>query len=450
MTNGFILAGTNSGCGKTTITMGIMRLFSRMSMRVAAFKTGPDYIDPAFHSLATGSTSHNLDSYLMDESSLNLLFEKYSKDSDIAIVEGVMGMFDGLGSESLGSTAELAKKLRLPVVLVVNCQSLYQSVAAIVNGFIQFDKEIHVAGVILNHVYSDEQFAFLKQYIEANCHTTCLGYLPPDSEIGLESRHLGLIQASETESINEKINRIADLLLQHTDIQKLLLNTIIEKRTTQKNSLSMPDLTGLVIGVARDKAFSFYYQSNLDLLTENGAKIICFSPINDHSIPAEANALYLGGGYPEVFARDLSMNTSMRQSIRQAAENNMPVYAECGGLMYLTEGIQPFDEEYHEMCAVFNCKTEMTLRLQNFGYCHVHWNDVSTKAHEFHHSRLIEKQSGANYNMEFSMSKTETQKSWKGGLRYKNVLAAYSHIHFYSNHLFLEKLLLFLMKKSQA
>ena len=135
--------------------MGIMRLFSRMSMRVAAFKTGPDYIDPAFHSLATGSTSHNLDSYLMDESSLNLLFEKYSKDSDIAIVEGVMGMFDGLGSESLGSTAELAKKLRLPVVLVVNCESLYQSVAAIVNGFIQFDKEIHVAGVILNHVYSD-------------------------------------------------------------------------------------------------------------------------------------------------------------------------------------------------------------------------------------------------------------------------------------------------------
>ena len=192
-----------------------MRLLSRKGYSVSPFKTGPDYIDPAFHSIATATDSHNLDSYLMSQPALNQLFNKYSHTKEIAIIEGVMGMYDGLGMEAHGSTAELARTLDLPVILVVNCKALYQSVAAIVNGFVTLDKRVRVAGVILNNVYSDDQFAFLQEYIEKHCHTDCLGYLPPNPEIALGSRHLGLIQAGEIDELIQKIDLIADQLEQH-------------------------------------------------------------------------------------------------------------------------------------------------------------------------------------------------------------------------------------------
>jgi cobyrinic acid a,c-diamide synthase len=442
MNNGFIIAGTNSGSGKTTVTIGLMRLLCRQGYRVAPFKTGPDYIDPAFHSVATATDSHNLDTYLLGEETARYLFAKYSHASDVAVVEGVMGMFDGIGDEGGGSTAELSRVLGLPVILVVSCKALYQSVAAIVNGFVHFDKRVHVAGVILNHVYDDEQFAFLQHYIETHCGVACLGYLPPDDGIGLESRHLGLIQAGEVAALVDKTDRIADLMAQHIDIVRLLEVTRTDGRAFSTNKPEGFDISlqGLKLGVAYDKAFSFYYRANLDLLEENGAELHYFSPLADAALPAGINALYLGGGYPEVFARELSENRLMLESIRAAAESGTPVYAECGGLMYLTEGIRPTEGEFYLMCGVFGCRTEMTARLQHFGYCRVGWSDVQTLAHEFHHSQLIPTTETPNYRFSFEIEKPENHRRWQGGLSYKNVLAGYPHIHFYSDAAFFRKL----------
>lgn len=441
MNNGFIIGGTNSGCGKTTITIGLMRLLSRKGYQVAPFKTGPDYIDPAFHTIATGTASHNLDSYLLDPLSVGQLFDKYSSNHQIAIAEGVMGLYDGLGMEGYGSTAELARILGLPVILVVNCKALYQSVAAIVNGFATLDKRIQIAGVILNNVYSDQQFSFLQQYVEKHCGVACIGYLPPKPEIALESRHLGLIQASETEALIQKTDKIADELEAHCDIDRLLQLTAVSAtgRPTYSPANTV-SLHGLKLGVAYDKAFSFYYKANLDKLAEDGAELIYFSPINDKAIPDGINALYLGGGYPEVFAAELSRNGSMLESIRAAVETNMPVYAECGGLMYLTEGIIPVEGEFYPMCSVFKCRTVMTTRLQNFGYCRVNWGNVQTRAHEFHHSLLTNDEQEPNYQLAFHIEKPELPRTWEGGLRYKNVLAGYPHIHFYANEEFYKKL----------
>lgn len=439
MKNGFVIAGTNSGCGKTTITIGLMRYFSRKGYNVAPFKVGPDYIDPAFHRVASGQHSHNLDSYILPNESVQFLFDKYSTDSDIAIVEGVMGLYDGLGAESLGSTAELARLLQLPVILVVNCKSLYQSVAAIINGFVGFDRNIRIAGVILNHVHSDDQFAFLKQYIQTQCQIPCLGYLPPDKEIALESRHLGLVQANEVDKLSSIADRIVDLLEQHCDTDELLHCTTIETKKASTPLTDYPNLSGLKLAVAYDKAFSFYYQANLDLLQECGAELLFFSPLTDQQIPQEAEALYLGGGYPEVFASELSENQSMIESIRRAVENNMPVYAECGGLMYLTKGIKSQDGTFYPMSGIFNCYTEMTVRLQNFGYCTINWEDTEIRAHEFHHSVLVN-DSDKNFKTVFSIRKTEINRQWQGGLTYKNVLAGYPHIHFMADSFFYLKI----------
>lgn len=440
MQNGFIIAGTNSGCGKTTITIGLMRYFSRKSYKVAPFKVGPDYIDPAFHRVATGQYSHNLDSYMLRDESIQFLFDKYSTNSDISIVEGVMGLYDGLGEKTQGSTAELARLLQLPVILVVNCKALYQSVAAIINGFVQFDKNIRIAGVILNHVYSNDQFAFLKQYIQKQCQIPCLGYLPSDKEIALESRHLGLVQANEVNKLSSISDRIADSLEQHCDMDKLLQYTTFETKNEPTPLPDYPKLSGLKLAVASDKAFSFYYQANLDLVQECGAELLFFSPLTDQQIPDEANALYLGGGYPEVFARELSENRSMIESIKSAVENNMPVYAECGGLMYLTEGIKSQDGAFYPMCGIFNCYTEMTARLQNFGYCTINWEEAETRAHEFHHSLLVSNHPDKNFETVFSIRKTEINRQWQGGLTYKSVLAGYPHIHFYSDKAFYNKI----------
>ncbi len=447
MTNGFVVAGTNSGCGKTTVTIGLMRLLMRKGYSVAPFKTGPDYIDPAFHSMATEADSHNLDSWILDPEATRSLFEKYACNRQVAIVEGVMGMHDGLGEECLGSTAELARTLGLPVVLVVNCKALYQSVGAIVDGFVNFDKRVRVAGVILNQVHSDTQFSFLKEFIERRCAVNCLGYLPPNDDIALESRHLGLIQAGEVDGLLRKIDLAADLLEQHGDMDKLLASTSLSLGDGHASIFPHLDLNGLKLGVARDKAFSFYYKANLDLLRENGAEIIYFSPLNDSQVPENVDALYLGGGYPEVFAKELSENKAMREHIRTLADAGMPVYAECGGLMYLTEGIVPVDGQYYPMCGVFNCRTEMTARLQNFGYCSVDWDGVVVRAHEFHHSKLIPEDATPNYELAFHIRKPELERHWQGGLRRGNILAGYPHIHFYANFEFYKKIADLWMKR---
>ena len=438
------MAGTNSGCGKTTVSIGLMALLASRGMRVAPFKTGPDFIDTAFHTVASGATSHNLDSFMFDKAVARQLFTKHTNGSDIAVVEGVMGLYDGLGDTSEGSTAELAKLLQLPVILVVNCVGLYQSVGALVAGFAQFDKEVNVAGVILNNISGGDHFAFMKSYIETHTGIACVGYLPHNGAISLESRHLGLVQAEEDGELKKKIALLAAQLSESIDVEKLMAISEFEPSWMVDTKVLAPwkhNLTGLRLGVARDKAFRFYYADNLELLVESGVEIVEFSPLTSGYLPENLDALYLGGGYPEIFGRALEANARLRDEIRDAVEGGMPVFAECGGLMYLTNEIKTLEGESFAMCGVYNCVSQMTKRLQRFGYCDVVWDGAITRSHEFHHSQLELEADNEEYRFDFSIHKPYKTALWSGGLRFNQALAGYPHIHFYSNADFYHKLI---------
>jgi len=448
---GIVIAGTNSGCGKTTVTIGLMSLLAERGYKVAPFKTGPDFIDPAFHRKVTGTPSYNLDTFLMSQEVIKYLYAKHTKNKDFAVVEGVMGLYDGMGDEATGSAAELSKLLDLPVLLVVSCKSMYQSVAAIVSGFKHFDLQVNVAGVILNHVPNADSYAFLKKYIETHTGVPCVGYLPTNKDISLESRHLGLVQAGEVAGLDEKIEKLLAILRETIDVE--LLEKIATQAKIQAVSLQVAepwkrDLSSLRIAVARDKAFQFYYEDNLELLEENGAELVYFSPLKDVHLPPDIDAIYIGGGYPEVFAAELAANKTMMTEIKIAAEAGLPIFAECGGLMYLTEGIEDVEGHSYPMVGVFNCKVQMTGRLQHFGYCNVSYNECVTRAHEFHRSRIIPAAEEPNYKMSYQLSKPEKNKNWTCGLKCKNVLGGYAHFHFWSEPLFYHQIIDLWMQKT--
>ena len=448
---GLVIAGTNSGCGKTTITIGLMALLQEAGQNIAPFKVGPDFIDPAFHFKVTGTNSYNLDSFLLSNEVINHLYYKHTLNKDIAIVEGVMGLFDGMGEECIGSTAQMSKILSLPVILVVSCKSLYQSVAAIISGYTNFDPDLNIAGVILNNVSGNESYNFLKSYIEINTEIKCLGYLPTDETITLESRHLGLIQPNEIDGFSTKITQLKDILRNTIDLPSLVSIAGNNKFELQSQNIELSwqrDLKGLRIGVAHDNAFQFYYNDNLDLLRNNGAELIFFSPLKDESIPHDINAIYLGGGYPEVFAKELSQNYNMLMSINTAAHSNMPIFAECGGLMYLTEGIIDQQEIFYPMAGIFKCCAKMTSKLQRFGYCNVKYNDSVTSAHEFHNSKLQNIKNAPDFEYQFQIEKPGKNRQWTCGLRYKNVLAGYPHFHFWSEPKFYNQIIDLWMQKT--
>ncbi len=438
--HGFIVAGTNSGCGKTTITIGLMALLKSMGKKVAPYKTGPDYIDPAFHEKVLKTSSYNLDSFMLSESAIKYLFHKHNKEKDICIVEGVMGMYDGMGIKAVGSTYELSQLLDLPVILIVNCKGLYQSVAAIVKGFTSLKTQNNIKGVILNHVSGQQYYSFLKQIIESECQIACIGYVPMNKEFSLESRHLGLIQANEVIELEDKVNHLAGVLKQTIDVQKLLEITNTVKDQKIDYSLSSIDLKALKIAVAYDNAFRFYYKDNLELLEECGAKLLYFSPLKDKSLPFGCNCLYLGGGYPEVFAEELAANTGLHKEINQKVSQGFPVYAECGGLMYLCNQIIDLKGQTFDMCGVFHAKVQMTSRLKRFGYAIAEFEGAETKCHEFHRSEVITNKEDENFSLEYKLRKPEKDKQWECGYMVKNCLGAYAHVHFYANTLFFERI----------
>lgn len=438
--NGFIISGTNSGCGKTTISIGLMALFQELGYDVAPFKTGPDYIDPLFHSRVLNKPSYNLDGYMLSADTVRHLFQKHLANNKLAIIEGVMGMYDGLGTNSLGSAHHLSQILNVPNILVVSCKSLYQSVAAIVKGFATLKSDANVKAVILNHVPSDTYYQFLKETIEAQTGIPCVGYLPSNKEFALESRHLGLVQAEEVDQIDSKIDLLKQTLKKTINVEEILKLT--QLNSISKTELQIPnfDLSDLQIGVAYDKAFRFYYQDNLELLKELGAKLHFFSPLTDSVIPKECNCLYIGGGYPEVFAEQLSANTAMLHFIRNAANSNIPIYAECGGLMYLTQNIKQLNGSSFQMAGVFNAETQMTTRLNHFGYAEVSYGNANSRCHEFHRSKIVTPPT-PNYKLCYQLEKKEKGKEWQCGLKKENTLAGYAHIHFYSDFSFLKEII---------
>lgn len=438
----FVLAGTNSGVGKTTITLGLLNSFYRKGYNVQPFKSGPDYIDPAFHTFVTGNASRNLDAWLLPEDKIRSLMCHSGEGKDLSIVEGVMGFYDGHSvHRKKGSTAHLSKIVKAPAVLIINGSGIATSAAAIVLGFQKFDPEVNVAGVIINMVNSERHYEILKEAIEEMTDVKCYGYLKKNSEMNLSSRHLGLIPSYEVDQLKEKIDLISDMMEESIDFDGLL--TLAQTAPDLEADAVEPvkQFKQLKIGVPLDNAFNFYYQDNLDLLQFLGAEIVNFSPVKDAHIPQNLDGLYVGGGFPEVFAKELTANKTMLADIKAFVESNRPVYAECGGLMYMCKSITDLEDKTFDMVGLIDNESVMTKRLQRFGYVEVELEETTIigpkglrfMAHEFHRSQVIDSSNDTLcYKVEKDRGNGNISK-WQCGYGYKNFLGAYAHVHFYNN-----------------
>lgn len=441
-----LIAGSYSGVGKTTISLGLMKALSKRGKKVQPFKVGPDYIDPMYHRFVTGEWSRNLDSYMLDDEQIKFVFKNSSEGKDISVIEGVMGLYDGIGTEiNKHSTSQMSKILKSPVILVIDGKGMGASAGAMVLGYKQLDKDVEIVGVIANNVRTQRHYNIIKESIERFCGIEVLGYLPPDENVSVESRNLGLFPSNEIEDLERKVNTIADEMEKHIDIDRIIELSESENVTSsfELNMFSEdPEVRALAEGktvaVAYDKAFNFYYPDNIDLFKEIGANIITFSPINDEEIP-EADLLYMGGGFPEVFAEELEKNVSMRKSIKKAHDEGLAIYAECGGLMYLGDSLVDMDGKKHEMVGAISGYSEMKKGLRRFGYCIatakednlISYKGQEMSGHEFHSSEFY-----SDLNTAFTMKKVvedEVVDEWEGGYYVNNTLASYLHIHFYNN-----------------
>ena len=419
-----IIAGTQSGSGKTTITIGIMAALANWGLKVQPFKCGPDFIDPTLHQLVTGQNSRNLDPWMTGPEFCQQTFAQHSAKADISVVEGVMGMFDG--DES--SSASLAKLLNIPVILVVDVSASAESVAAIVHGFESFDSEVEVMGVILNKIASANHLEIIETAIEKQCQTKILGHLPRSLNFKIPERHLGLHMGDETPLTPASIAELAKTITEFVDIDQLL--TIDNKSSVEPVTFKITN-PQVRIAVAQDQAFCFYYQDNLDILTRAGAEIVPFSPLADSKLPDDIDAVYLGGGYPELFARKLSTNQDMRHQLKSWAEYGGPVYAECGGFMYLTKEIKDQEGTKHPMVGIYPVAAEMKTSRATLGYQEITLNSESffgaagtiMRGHEFHYSDIEEMPE--DIPRIYDINETHPE-----GYQYKNVLGGYLHLHF--------------------
>ncbi|EAD0484926.1 cobyrinate a,c-diamide synthase, partial [Listeria monocytogenes] len=420
--NKILIAAASSGTGKTTVTLGIMHALKKRGLRVQPFKVGPDYIDTNYHQAITGVASINLDSFLIDDDAmLAALFEKHGQSADISVIEGVMGLFDGLGIDrDNSSTSFIAKCTKTPVILVVDGKAISTSAAAIVDGFNRFDPELTIAGVIINRVASENHFSLIKGAIERYTDVPVLGYLPKNAAVALPERHLGLVPKEEMTELETKWELLGDLIAEHVDLDRLLaISKTGAKLTVHPPEIQVPDFSGMRVAYALDAAFHFYYQDNLDLIRSTGATLIPFSPLEEREVP-DADFIYIGGGFPEVFAEQLAKNKSMRESILAAHEQGKPIYAECGGLMYLGSSLE-MEAESYEMVGVFDGVSKMTTRLRKFGYCIAEpledtllgKKGTAIRGHEFHHSVF---ETNEPTRMKLTKKRDgEIVKEWHGG-----------------------------------
>lgn len=433
---GFIVAGTHSGCGKTSVTLGLMAALARRNVKVQPFKTGPDFIDPGHHTRAAGRPCHNLDGWMLSGKTLRDIFSRYTQDADACIVEGVMGLFDGYSAlDDTGSTAHLSKELNLPVILVVDAGSMARSAAALVQGFCNFDPETAVAGVIFNRVGSSNHAQILEEAISLT-GVPLVGCLPRREEIATPSRHLGLVTADHLQDLDSRYSALADWVEENLDLEQIM--EALPDIPLQPRFDEVPMIPKTRIGVAQDYAFSFYYEENLRLLREAGAELIPFSPIDDRSLPEGISGLYIGGGYPELAAFDLAQNTKLRRAIAEFSASGHPVYAECGGFMYLMESINK-DDRVFPMCGVFPFRSSMKSRFQALGYREIQFTSdtflgkagTSVRGHEFHYSALdgITDEIQKSYLVTSKKGITEDE----GFAANNNTLGSYIHLHFASN-----------------
>jgi cobyrinic acid a,c-diamide synthase len=421
-----VVAGTHSGVGKTSITLGLIGALRRRGLTVQPFKVGPDFIDPLHHQHASDRPARNLDGWMLDPDTNLQRFARATDDADVALIEGVMGLFDGSdGKSDRGSTAEMAKLLGLPVLLVVDASAMARSAAALIHGYTSFDPDLRVAGVILNNVGGEVHAGMIRDAVAGA--VPIVGGLPRANDLVVPERHLGLHLPHETRA--EYVQELAALIEAHIDLDALLDASAIERRPAPE--ATPPSPTRARIAVARDEAFCFYYTDNLELLERAGAELVPFSPINE-PLPENIDGIYLGGGYPELHAQELADNDATRNAIRQFAADGRPVYAECGGLMYLAHSLE-LDGTSHPMCGVFPFSTKMPAGL-TISYVEVRTtgglfgSGHTVRGHLFHHSAIAGQAGAGCYQLTTSRG-DNVEEGYTSG----NVLASYAHLHFASN-----------------
>ncbi len=455
---GIVIAGTHSGCGKTTVALGLMAALTRRGIRVAPFKVGPDFIDPGHHTRVTGRVSRNLDGWMLSKA-YNLAslasVARQTEDADIAAIEGVMGLFDGYeGKTEAGSTAQMAKWLNLPVLLVVDARSMARSAAALVQGFERFDPDLRFAGVIFNRIGSPRHLEYLQEALSGNVKMPILGGIVRDQKIEIPERHLGLFTGEDHPLGPENVKGLADLIEAHIDIPNLL-----DRAETIDPGSGSPDFgscsppssvpasvpsgespaPGVRIGIARDNAFCFYYQDNLDLLEKAGAQLVSFSPIAGDRLPENLDGLYLGGGYPELYADRLAQNRTLREEILRKSRNGMPIYGECGGFMFLCRQLYDADGKVYPMTGCFPFSTRMLPRLRSLGYRDVRLTRDSLlgragehiRGHEFHYSEIeTEIEDRGEVKRVYEITGRRGESTRPEGYLKNRTLGSYVHLHF--------------------
>ena len=436
-----IIAGTTSGVGKTTISLAIMyALKYKKGFSVQPFKIGPDFIDPSYHKIITGRESRTLDAWMMGKNGIISSLQNTAKDVDVAIIEGVMGLFDGLsGKNDFASTAYVAKILNTPVILVIDAAKAARSIAAMVFGYLHFDRKLKISGIILNNVSGPKHARYITEACKSKIKVPILGIVQRDNELRMDERHLGLIPTDELDYTKKsKIMKVAKKVSEEIYYDKIVSIFKLKKsKYTEIVKKSEPSISKLKIGVALDNSFNFYYNENLNSLRNLSAEITFFSPLNDNHIPNDVSGLMLGGGFPEVMADKLHSNQSMRRSIKTAVEQGMPIYGECGGLMYLTKSIAGYRDfkKPFKMVGVIEANTIMTGRLTlNYTQAdmtsNLFGNIQNIRGHEFHYSKIENIPKDSKYVYKLKRGSGIDGGKHDGVLIY-NSIASYMHLHFY-------------------
>lgn len=430
-----VVAGVTSGVGKTSVALGIMRGLSKRGLRVQPFKVGPDFIDPSYHSMISNRKSRNLDVWMMGRKGVLECFASACQDADVAVIEGVMGLYDGVsGKNDFASTAHVAKILDAPIVLVVDASKGARSIAAIILGFLHFDRNLQIRAVILNKVAGERHAKYIIDALADKVKVPVIGVLYRNSKVQMQERHLGLVPALELKAAkNDMISRTARYISESLNLDRVL--NLCSSTVLLDAQNSPPRPAKVRIAVALDESFNFYYADNLAALKRSGANLVFFSPVKDEKIPDDVHGLILGGGFPEVLADKLEGNRSMVRSIRRAVNEGMPIYGECGGLMYLTRSISRYrgERKVRKMAGIVDADTIMTGML-TLNYTDADctasiFGNMHLRGHEFHYSSIENIASDSRFAYSMKKGNGITGKH-DGFIINDNSLAAYMHLHF--------------------
>ncbi len=436
-----IIAGLKGGSGKTTLSLGLIAAWRENGLAVAPFKKGPDYIDAGWLSRAAGRPCFNLDPFLMGNDRLLSSFTEHFADADVAVIEGNRGLYDGMDATGTFSTAELSKTLQSPVVLIIDCTKATRTVGAMLLGMQKFDRRVNIKGAVLNQVAGARHEKIIREVIAKYCGVPVLGAIPKIRSTRLSERHMGLTPFQEHPEVDKAISLAADVIRQYVDIEGLrnvALNAS-DRNLPAGRPIELPDpsTASPVIGIIRDSAFQFYYPENFEELINRGARLLEVSALTEKRLP-DVDALYIGGGFPETNSIALARNISFRRSLRKAIESGLPVYAECGGLMYLGKSLV-LDKERYPMVGIFPISFRLEKKPQAHGYTKVSVNranpfyakGTSLKGHEFHYSKMVDYSHKGDMHFAFRMTRGQGITDGLDGVCYKNVLATYTHVHAY-------------------